>query len=56
MNRGDFIDGILVCLKSTGQVMTLGGTKDNWVCTSNDAGRVVRKPVQPEDVDPVVNH
>lgn len=56
MNRGDFIDGILVRLKSTGQVVTLGGSKDDWVVSSNDNGRVVRKHVQPEDVDPVVNN
>jgi hypothetical protein len=53
MNRGDFIDGILVRLKSTGQVMTLGGTEDDWICTTSDNGRVVRKHVAPEDVDPV---
>jgi len=53
MNRGDFIDGILVQLKSTGQVMTLGGTEDDWICTTSDNGRVVRKHVQPDDVDPV---
>src|SRR5512147_909892 len=36
MNRGDFIDGMLVRLKSTGQVMTLGGTEDDWICTTSD--------------------
>lgn len=56
MNRGDFIDGILVRLKSTGEVLTLGGTEDDWICTATDAGRVVRKRVQPEDVDPVINN
>jgi hypothetical protein len=56
MNRGDFIDGILVRLKSTGEVMTLGGTEDDWICTTADTGRVVRKHVQPDDVDPVINN
>ena len=56
MNRGDFIDGILVRLKSTGEVLTLGGTEDDWICTATDAGRVVRKHVQPDDVDPVINN
>jgi hypothetical protein len=56
MNRGDFIDGILVRLKSTGEVMTLGGTEDDWICTAADAGRVVRKHVQPDEVDPVINN
>ena len=56
MNRGDFIDGILVRLKSTGEVMTLGGTEDDWICSAADAGRMVRKHVQPDDVDPVINN
>jgi len=52
MNKGDFLGGMLVVSKITGQVMTLGGTADDWTCTYVENGRIVTVKVKPEDVDP----
>jgi hypothetical protein len=55
MNRGDFVAGMQVRLKSTGEIMTLGGTIDDWICIDADDPGAVPKHVQPGDVDPVAS-
>jgi hypothetical protein len=54
MNRGDFIAGMRVRLKATGQIMVLGGTMDDWICTDPNSAAAVPQHVQPEDVEPAV--
>lgn len=54
MNRGEFIAGIQVRLKATGQIMVLGGTIDDWICTDPSNAAAIPKHVQPEDVEPAV--
>ena len=53
MNRGDFSAGIEIRLISTGQIMILGGTKEDWTGTFTSNGQINVLHVQPEDVDPV---
>jgi hypothetical protein len=40
MNKGEFVLGIPVRAVGSDQVMTLGGTPDNWTCTWNENGKV----------------
>jgi len=55
MNRGDFSAGIEVRQKSDGQIMLLGGTEDDWICTFTTNGKFMTLHVDPEDVDPVLS-
>lgn len=52
MNKGDFVGGIQVILRGTDQVMTLGGTPDDWVCTFVKNGKSMSEHFQPEVLDP----
>ena len=51
MNKGDFVGGIQVLpiLGST-QVMTLGGTEDDWICTWYENGQKMTQHFQPEQL------
>jgi len=54
MNRGDFVAGMHVRLKATGQIMVLGGSKEDWICTDPNNAGAAPKHVQPQDVEPAV--
>jgi hypothetical protein len=56
MNRGDFVAGMQVRLTATGQIFTLGGTIDDWICTDPNNPGMVPRHVQPEEVEPVVSN
>lgn len=55
MNKGDFVGGMLIVSKTTGQVMTLGGTPDDWTGSYVENGTTITVKVKPGDVDPA-NH
>ena len=53
MNKGDFVGSMLVQPLGTDQVMTLGGTPDEWVCTWTENGQKVSKHFKPEELESV---
>lgn len=55
MNKGDFVGSMLVQPVGSGQVMTLGGTPDEWVCTWTENGQTVSKHFKPEELVSVGN-
>jgi hypothetical protein len=52
MNKGDFVGGLLVVPTRSRQVMTLGGTPDNWICTWVENGETMTQRFNPEDLEP----
>jgi hypothetical protein len=52
MNKGDFVGGMSVRPLGSTQVMTLGGTPDDWICTWVDNGQTVTKHFQPVELEP----
>jgi hypothetical protein len=53
MKKGDFVGGIPVQLLGGGQVMTLGGTPDDWVCTWTENGQARSEHFMPEELERV---
>lgn len=51
MNKGDFVGGIPVQPAGGGQVMILGGTPDDWVCTWTEDGQVRSAHFLPEQLE-----
>ena len=52
MNKGDFVGNMLVRPIGSNQVMTLGGTPDDWICTWTQNGVAMSKHFKPEDLVP----
>lgn len=53
MNKGDFVGGMQVePILGSPQVMTLGGSEDNWVCTWVENGQTMKKQFKPEQLQP----
>jgi hypothetical protein len=52
MNKGDFVGGIPVQPMGGGQIMTLGGTSEDWICTWMENGQSVSRHFKPEDLEP----
>jgi len=51
MNKGDFVGGMQVQpVLGSAQVMTLGGSEDDWVCTWIENGQKMTKHFQPEQL------
>ncbi|MEO5625958.1 MAG: hypothetical protein ABIQ70_08120 [Dokdonella sp.] len=50
MNKGDFVGASLVQPLGSDQVMTLGGTPDDWVCTWIENGQTMTRQFQPEEL------
>ena len=55
MNKGEFIGGMLVRRVGETQVMTLGGTPDDWVCSWPQNGKVMSAHFKPEELEPAEN-
>ena len=53
MNKGDFIGGIPVQPVGGGQVMILGGTPDDWICSWTENGVARSEHFQPEELERV---
>ena len=53
MKKGDFVGGIEVQPLGGGQVMILGGSPENWVCTWVEDGTTWTQSFQPEQLEPV---
>ena len=53
MNKGEFVGGMLVRRIGQAQVMTLGGTPDDWQCSWLENGLVKNAHFKPEDLEPV---
>jgi uncharacterized protein YodC (DUF2158 family) len=53
MNKADFVSGIPVRSVDGSQVMTLGGTANDWVCTWVENGERKMASFRPEDLEPV---
>lgn len=52
MKKGDFIGGIPVQPLGGGQVMTLGGTPEHWICSWTQNGQVRSQHFLPEQLEP----
>ena len=52
MKKGDFIGGIPVQPLGGGQVMILGGTPDDWICTWTQNGVQRSEHFLPEQLEP----
>lgn len=55
MSKGDFVGGIPVRPVGGGQVMTLIGDPDHWVCTWEENGQTMMRTFQPEELERVPN-
>jgi hypothetical protein len=55
MNKGEFVGGMLVRRIGQEQVMTLGGTPDDWTCSWSESGQVRHAHFEPEELEPVEN-
>jgi len=53
MKKGDFVTEGLVRLVDGDQVMTLGGTPDDWVCTWQEGDQKRSAHYRPEQLVPV---
>lgn len=51
MKKGEFVGGVPVRPVGGGQVMTLGGDADNWVCTWVKDGKKLTQTFQPEQLE-----
>jgi hypothetical protein len=54
VNKGDFVGSMPVQLIGSKQVMTLGGTPDDWICTYVENGHTVTVHVEPAQVEPAL--
>lgn len=54
MNKGDFVGSMQVQPLGSDQIMTLGGTPDEWICTWVENGQTMTKRFQPEQLEPAV--
>jgi hypothetical protein len=51
MNKGDFVGGLQVePILGAHQVMTLGGSKDDWICTWVEDGKTMTQHFQPDQL------
>jgi hypothetical protein len=50
MNKGDFVGAALVQPLGSDQIMTLGGTADDWICTWVENGQTMTGHFQPEEL------